>query len=203
MSAKSIKALFWDVGGVLLSNAWDHSERGRAVEQFRLNSNDFEERHKAAVVAFEEGKLTLDEYLDRTVFYTKRDFTRDSFKQFMFSLSQPKPQVLELARDLASRYLMVTINNESRELNEYRIRHFGLAQIFDLFITSCYVGLRKPDVPIYRLALDLLQKSPDECYFIDDRPENIQGAKQAGLHAVLMRDVAQLKKDLQLLGIAA
>jgi putative hydrolase of the HAD superfamily len=202
MPAKSITALFWDVGGVLLTNAWDHNERGRAVEQFRLDKNEFEERHQAAVVVFEQGKMTLDQYLDHTVFYTKRDFTRETFRNFMFSLSQPKPEPLELARNLARRYLMVTINNESRELNEYRIRQFGLVQIFDLFLTSCYVRLRKPDVQIYGLALDLLQKAPDECCFIDDRMENIEGAKQAGLHSVLMGDVTQLKKDLQLLGIA-
>jgi putative hydrolase of the HAD superfamily len=119
----------------------------------------------------------------------------------MFSQSKPKSEVLELARSLAGRYLMGTINNESRELNEYRIKQFGLAQIFDLFVSSCYVGLRKPDERIYRLALDLIQKAPDECCFIDDRPENIEGAAKVGMRTILMRDAVQLKKDLQSLGV--
>lgn len=198
----SIRTLFWDVGGVLLTNAWDHEERDRAVGKFLLQKADFETRHKEAVATFEEGKITLDQYLDRTVFYQPRQFRKDEFKTYMFSLSKPKQEVLELARSLAGKYLMATINNESREMNDYRIKKFGLSQIFDLFVSSCYVGMRKPDKKIYRLALDLIQKAPNECCFIDDRPVNIEGADKVGMRTVLMRDVAQLKKDLQALGVS-
>ncbi len=198
---KPIRTLFWDVGGVLLTNAWDHEERDRAVEKFQLKKTEFETRHKEAVAAFEEGKITLDQYLDRTVFYQPCKFTKEEFKNYMFSLSKPKPEVLEFARSLASRCLMATVNNESRELNEYRIRQFNLTQIFDLFVSSCFVGIRKPDERIYRLALDLIQKAADECCFIDDRPVNIEGAAKVGMRTVLMRDLAQLKKDLQSLGV--
>ena len=200
--AKPIRTLFWDVGGVLLTNAWDHKERDRAVERFQLQKADFETRHKEVVSAFEEGKVTLDQYLDRTVFYQPRKFTKEEFKSYMFSLSKAKPEVLEFARDLAGKCLMATINNESREMNDHRIRQFGLAQIFDLFVSSCYVGMRKPDQKIYRLALDLIQKAPDECCFIDDRPANIEGAAKLGMRTVLMRDPVQLKKDLQGLGVS-
>jgi putative hydrolase of the HAD superfamily len=196
-----IRTLFWDVGGVLLSNAWDHEERGRAVEHFHLEKAEFEAKHKEIFTSFEAGKLTLEQYLDRAVFYQPQRFNKEEFKSFMFSQSKPKPEVLELARSLAGGHLMGTINNESRELNEYRIKQFGLAQIFDLFVSSCYVGLRKPDERIYRLALDLIQKAPDECCFIDDRPENIEGAAKVGIRAILMRDAVQLKKDLQSLGV--
>ena len=199
---KPIRTLFWDVGGVLLSNAWDHEERDRAVERFQLQKADFEARHKEAVSAFEEGKVTLDQYLDRTVFYQPHKFMKEEFKSYMFSLSKPKPEVLELARALAGKCLMATINNESREMNDYRIKQFGLSQIFDLFVSSCYVGMRKPDEKIYRLALDLIQKAPDECCFIDDRPVNIEGAAKVGIRTVLMRDPLQLKKDLQGLGVS-
>jgi putative hydrolase of the HAD superfamily len=199
---KPIRTLFWDVGGVLLTNAWDHEERDRAIERFQLQKTDFETRHKEAVPAFEEGKLTLDQYLERTVFYQPRKFSKDEFKSYMFSLSKPKPEVLEFARNIAGKCIMATINNESREMNDYRIKQFGLTQIFDLFVSSCYVGIRKPDEKIYRLALDLIQKAPDECCFIDDRPANIEGAAKVGLRAVLMRDPAQLKKDLQALGVS-
>jgi putative hydrolase of the HAD superfamily len=199
---KAIRTLFWDVGGVLLTNAWDHEERDRAIERFQLQKADFETRHKEAVPAFEEGKLTLDQYLERTVFYQPRKFSKDEFKSYMFSLSKPKPAVLEFARGVAGKCIMATINNESREMNDYRIKQFGLSQIFDLFVSSCYVGMRKPDEKIYRLALDLIQKAPDECCFIDDRPVNIEGAAKVGMRAILMRDPAQLKKDLQALGVS-
>jgi len=199
---KPIRTLFWDVGGVLLTNAWDHEERQRAVEKFQLQKADFETRHKDAVSGFEEGKISLDQYLDRTVFYQPRKFSTQEFKNYMFSLSKPKPEVLEFARSLAARCLMATINNESREMNDYRIKQFGLSRIFDLFVSSCYVGMRKPDEKIYRLAVDLIQKQPDECCFIDDRPTNIEGAEKIGTRTVLMRDAAQLKKDLQDLGVS-
>jgi putative hydrolase of the HAD superfamily len=199
---KPIRTLFWDVGGVLLTNAWDHEERDRAMERFQLQKADFETRHKEAVPAFEEGKLTLEQYLEQTVFYQPRKFSKDEFKGYMVSLSKPKPEVLEFARNLSSNCLMATINNESREMNDYRIKQFGLSQIFDLFVSSCYVGMRKPDEKIYRLALDLIQKSPDECCFIDDRPANIEGAAKVGMRTILMRDPAQLKKDLQGLGVS-
>jgi putative hydrolase of the HAD superfamily len=197
---KSIRTLFWDVGGVLLTNAWDHEERDRAVEKFQLQKVDFEARHKEVVATFEEGKISLDQYLDRTVFYQARKFSKEEFKTYMFSLSNSKAEVLDFARSLSGKYLMATINNESREMNDYRIKQFGLSELFDLFVSSCYVGMRKPDEKIYRLALDLIQKAPDECCFIDDRPANIDGAAKVGMRTVLMRDPAQLKKDLQALG---
>jgi putative hydrolase of the HAD superfamily len=198
-----IRTLFWDVGGVLLTNAWDHEERGFAVEHFLLNKSEFEARHEAAVPAFEEGKLTLDGYLDRTVFYEPRTFSPREFQQFMFSLSRPKTASLELARALSQEYAMGTINNESRELNQYRLQRFGLSDCFDVFVSSCFVGLRKPDEQIYRLALDLTQHQPEECCFIDDRPANVSAAAKVGLATVLMKDPQQLRRDLQALGVGA
>jgi putative hydrolase of the HAD superfamily len=196
-----IRALFWDVGGVLLTNAWDHEERDQAVERFLLSKSEFDERHKEVVPVFEEGKLTLDEYLDRVVFYQPRTFSKEEFKQFMFSLSRPKSQSLELARALGAKYVMGTINNESRELNQYRIENCGLNHIFDVFVSSCFVGLRKPDERIYRLAMDLTQHTCDQCCFIDDRPVNIEGATKVGMKTVLMKDPQQLRRDLGGLGI--
>jgi len=202
-SVQKIRALFWDVGGVLLTNAWDHEERDQAVERFLLSKTEFEERHKELAPLFEEGKLTFDDYLDRVIFYQPRTFSREEFKQFIFSLSKPKAQSLELARALSAKYFMGTINNESRELNEYRIRNFGLAEYFDVFVSSCYVGLRKPDQRIYKLALELTQHAPQECCFIDDRPPNVEGAAKAGFATVLMKDPQQLRRDLQALGVEA
>ncbi len=196
-----IRALFWDVGGVLLSNAWDHVERDLAITRFLLDKPQFEARHTELVPAFEEGRLSLDDYLERSVFYKARDFSPEEFKQFMFSLSTPKSGVLEIARGLSGKYFMATINNESRELNQYRIETFGLAEYFDVFVSSCFVAMRKPDERIYRLALDLIQRTPEECCFIDDRQCNIEVASKVGMKTVLMKDPAQLREDLKGLGI--
>jgi putative hydrolase of the HAD superfamily len=200
-----IHAIFWDVGGVLLTNAWDHSERAAALERFHLDEKEFHSRHEMVVSSFERGKITLDEYLDRTVFYRDRPFTREEFRDYMFSLSQPMPEVLAFARALAdsSKYFMGTINNESRELNLHRIEKFGLREIFRLFVSSCFVGLRKPESGIYRLAIEITQFNPEECCFIDDRALNLECAAKLGMHTIQMQTLEQLRAELQKLGVEA
>jgi len=198
-----IKALFWDVGGVLLTNAWDRSQREAALEHFKLDEEEFADRHEMVVSSFERGKIGLDDYLERTVFYRNRPFRRDDFKQYMFALSQPDQDALSLARELsaAGKYLMGTINNESRDLNLYRIEKFGLRSIFRLFVSSCFVGLRKPESDIYRMALEVSQQVPEECCFIDDRSINLEAAKRLGMHTIEMDNAAQLREDLKKLGV--
>jgi putative hydrolase of the HAD superfamily len=198
-----ISALFWDVGGVLLSNAWDREQRERALEKFGLDLAEFQDRHEMLVSSFERGKITLDEYLDRTVFYRPRPFTPAAFRDFMFSLSQPDAEALALARELAAsgKCLMSTINNESTELNQYRIQTFDLGDIFTLFVSSCFVGLRKPEEGIYRLGLQLTQKDAGECCFIDDRPLNLESAARLGMQVVHFENAAQLRDDLKKLGV--
>jgi putative hydrolase of the HAD superfamily len=201
-----IRALFWDIGGVLLTNAWDGTERAKAFERFQLDPDEFHSRHEMVVSSFERGKITLDEYLDRTVFYAPRSFTRDAFRQFMFGLSQPlSGDPLPLARALAGsgKYLMATINNESRELNLYRIQKFGLRQIFRVFFSSCFVGLRKPERDIYRIAIETTQFPAEQCCFLDDRAINLEGAAQLGMHTVQVQSLEQMKVELAKLGISA
>jgi putative hydrolase of the HAD superfamily len=199
----AIQAIFWDVGGVLLSNAWDHTQRLAALEHFRLDEEEFHSRHEMVVSSFERGKITLDEYLDRTVFYRNRPFTRDQFRDFMFSLSAPMPEVLTFARALADsgKFFMGTINNESRELNLHRIEKYGLGKIFRLFVSSCFVGLRKPESGIYRLAIEITQISPEECCFIDDRALNLECAAKLGMRTVQMQTLDQLREELEKLGV--
>ncbi len=198
-----IRALFWDVGGVLLTNAWDREQRMRALEHFHLDEEEFHDRHEMVVSSFERGKITLDEYLDRTVFYRSRPFTREAFKEFMFSLSQPMPDVLSFAQSPADseKDVMGTINNESRELNLYRIEKFGLRKIFRIFVSSCFVGFRKPERDIYRLAVELTQIAPEECVFIDDRALNLEQAARLGMKTIEMQTLDQLKKDLEAIGV--
>jgi len=200
-----ISAIFWDLGGVLLTNAWDRTQRERACAEFHLDPIEFGDRHALVDSSFERGKISMDEYLDRTVFYRPRPFPRETFKAFMFSLSQSHPAALELARSLAqtSKYLMGTINNESTELNIYRIQTFDLRAIFSLFVSYCFVGLRKPEQGIYRLALEITQQPPESCCFVDDRALNLECARQLGMHTIEMDTVEQLRQDLQKLGVAA
>lgn len=201
----NITAIFWDVGGVLLTNAWDREQRRRTLEHFGLDEAEFLDRHDMLVSSFERGKITITEYLERTVFYRPRPFTQQDFQGFMFSLSQPLDGTLEIARALAGsgKYLMSTINNESRELNLYRIQTFKLREIFSFFVSSCYVGLRKPEEGIYRLALELTERSPLECCFIDDRPLNLDAASRLGMNVIRKESPEQLEQDLQKLGVAA
>ena len=198
-----IRAIFWDVGGVLLTNAWDHTERAAALKHFHVDEEEFRARHETVVSSFEQGKISLDEYLDRTVFYRDRAFTRDEFRDYMFSLSQPMPDVLAFARALADsgKYFMGTINNESRELNLHRIEKFGLREIFRLFISSCFVGLRKPESGIYRLAIETTQINPEQCCFIDDRALNLECAAKLGMKTIQMQTLDQLRADLGKLGV--
>ena len=200
----TITAIFWDVGGVLLSNAWDREQRQRTLNQFELDEVEFESRHEMLVSSLERGKISLQEYLERTIFYRPRSFTPDAFKAYMFALSQPDTETLQLATELSKscKYLMSTINNESKELNLYRIQTFGLREIFSLFVSSCFVGLRKPEEGIYRLALEITQRTPEQCCFIDDRPLNLDSASRLGMHVIQMESAQQLRQELQKLGVA-
>jgi len=200
----AIRAIFFDVGGVLLTNAWDRAQRIAALEHFHLDEEEFHDRHEMVISSFERGKITLDEYLDRTVFYRTRPFTRDAFRDFMLSLSQPFPEVIEFAQKLSDsgKYFMGTINNESRELNYYRIEKCGLRQIFRLFVSSCFVGFRKPERDIYRLALEMTQIPAQACCFVDDRELNLECAAKLGMQTIEMQSLEQLRDDLGKLGVS-
>lgn len=198
-----ITTLFWDVGGVLATNGWDRDARHAAALHFGLDEAEFQQRHEALVSALETGKMSLDDYLERTVFCHQPSFSREEFKAFLFAQSQPKPDSLALARELSGKYLMATINNEALELNQYRIEQFRLREIFTVFFSSCFVRLRKPDPAIYRLALDVMQKPHEECCFIDDRALNLEAARQAGMRVIRFQDASQLRQELMALGVAA
>jgi putative hydrolase of the HAD superfamily len=198
-----ITTLFWDVGGVMLSNGWDTPERAAAIRKFDLDAADFEARHEVENPAWECGQITLATYLERTVFYKPRTFTPDEFRDFMFARSQDLPEGHIVADEIArsSRYLMAVVNNESLDLNLYRIQKFGLRRSFPTFFSSCFVGARKPDRAIYRIALDVTQSEPGKCLFIDDRAANLETARQMGMHTIQFRDGAQLRRELGEQGI--
>ena len=200
-----ITTLFWDNGGVILTNGWDRGSRKRAVEKFQLDWADFEDRHELMLDAFEKGQITLDEYLRRTVFYRERPFQQEEFKRFMFEQSQPLPASLDFIGKLAGKrkYLMAALNNESLEINEYRIQTFHLRDYFEAFFSSCYLALRKPGAEIYTKALKITQRDPAECILIDDRGLNLECARELGMNTILFQNVAQFRQELNRFGVAA
>jgi putative hydrolase of the HAD superfamily len=198
-----VTTLFWDNGGVILTNGWDRTSRREAVGKFHLDWADFEDRHELMLDAFERGHASLDDYLKRTVFYRERSYSIQEFKDFMFAQSQPFPESLDLLGQLAARnrWLMGALNNESSEINEYRIRTFHLRDYFEAFFSSCYLGLRKPGREIYNLALRITQSAPQECLLIDDRELNLECARELGMNTIQFQNVAQLRDDLARYGI--
>ncbi len=198
-----ISTLLWDVGGVLLSNAWDRDLRQRTIDHFGLDWEQFHERHDLVVNAFETGRITLDNYLACTVFHHPRQFTPEAFKAYMFELSTPLPAGLKILSKLAARgcYRLGALNNESLELNLHRIEQFKLRDYFSVFFSSCFVGLRKPEPEIYRLALNVTQRDASECVFIDDRALNVERARQLGMHGIQYKSPEQLIEDLKLLSV--
>jgi putative hydrolase of the HAD superfamily len=188
---------------VLGTNGWDHHERQAAVERFGLDLEEFESRHEMVATAFELGQLSLDCYLDRTVFYRQRSFTREAFRDFMLQQSQPYSDSIAILRrvNASGSYLLATLNNESFELNNHRIEAFGLRNIFKLFLSSCFLGVLKPDQAFYQLALKLTQQEPGHCVFIDDRALNVECARREGMQTVHFKNAAQLESELRALGV--
>jgi putative hydrolase of the HAD superfamily len=199
-----VSTLFWDHGGVVLTNGWDRVSRRMAIEKFHLDWADFEDRHELMLNAFECGQATLDEYLRRTVFYRERAFTPEEFQKFMYEQSQPLPGMLEFLGRLARtrRYMLAALNNESLEINEYRIHKFHLRDYFQAFFSSCYLGVRKPERGIYSLVLKITQRDPAECVLIDDRGLNLECAREMGMQTIQFQNAEQLRADLAGLGVA-
>ncbi|MEP7327104.1 MAG: HAD family phosphatase [Gemmatimonadota bacterium] len=199
----SITHIFFDVGGVLGTPGWNTRQRALTVARFGLDVPVFEQRHQDVARALEEGRLAFDEYLDHTVFNAPRPFSRDEFRASVHALSRPFPETIALARRLADtgRYRLMTLNNESAELNVYRIWYFGLSDIFSAFFSSCWLGVAKPSRRIYQLALSLSQAEPGQTLFIDDRAENLPPARALGIRALRFVNLGQLSADLAVLGV--
>ncbi len=198
-----ITTLFVDVGGVLLTNGWDHVERKRVAKHFKLDWAEMDERHRLVFETHEEGRLSFEEYLGWVVFYQKRPFTRNQFRDFLFAQSKPFPKMLDLVAQLKKQHglKIVVVSNESREVNGYRIRAFKLDRLVDTFISSCFVQMRKPDVKIFELALDLAQTAPAQAIFLDNTPMFVQIADRLGMQSILHVDYESTRAKLTVLGL--
>jgi putative hydrolase of the HAD superfamily len=201
----AIRTVLWDIGGVLLTNGWDHREREQLFREFGIDKVAFEQRHPEANDQWEKGEISVGQYLDRVLFYEPRDFTPEQFLARMKDQSKwLENSAIEVLRSL-SRSAQVSLgmlNNEARELNDYRIAKFGLRDLFQSFLSSCYVGMRKPDPKMFRLALDVFQTAPEETVFVDDRQGNADAAAALGIHAVTYAGPGQLRQELDRLGVS-
>ena len=199
MEYPKIKTLFLDIGSVLISNGWDRYARQRAVELFQLEPNEFSDRHHIFFETYEAGKLTLAEYLDKVIFYEHRDFTAETFMNFMFQQSVAIEGSIEYFMAIKKKYGLniLALNNEGRELNEHRIKAFRLNELFNLFISSCYVHLRKPDKQIFRMACDVSFTDPEHALFIDDRIIHVQIAGSLGIHGIQFTGLESTKKQME------
>jgi putative hydrolase of the HAD superfamily len=196
--------ILFDVGGVLLTNGWDHGERARVIAQFDLDLAAFEARHMAPYDAWERSVIPLKAYLNATVFYEPRKFSQGEFFAAMCAQSHELPNgALGVLAELAGagKYLVGALNNEARETNEYRFEKFGIRKLMDVSLSSCYLGLRKPELAIYKRALDILGKPAERVLFIDDRQENVTGAEGAGMRAILFTGADALRGELVGLGV--
>lgn len=203
--AAQLRALFLDIGGVLLTNGWDHNIRGLAAGKFGLDIAEMNERHHLTFDTYEEGKLSLDEYLNRVVFYQERPFSKDEFKRFMFAQSQPFPAMIELMGKLKARYglKVASISNEGRELTIYRVQQYRLGSLIDFFVSSCFVHYRKPDEDIYRMALDIAQVRPEQVIYLDDRAMFVEVAQGLGIRGVIHRNYDETRQALEALGLSS
>ena len=206
-----IRVIMFDIGGVLLTNAWDGTQRAAVLAEFGVDPDEFEARHHASVDDLETGRLSLADYLARVVFHVPRSFSPGEFEASMKAQSKELPGMLDFVRALARRagnerrgagdYLLCTLNNESRELNRHRIETFGLRGLFQAFFSSCYLGVAKPDPAIFRAALELTQAEPGECVLVDDREINVEAAQAAGIHAIQHETLAETQEALAQLGM--
>jgi len=198
-----VTTLFLDIGGVVLSNGWGHESRQLAAEKFNLNLSELEDRHHLTFVTYEEGKLTLKEYLNRVVFYQKRTFTHDQFQEFMFDQSTPYTDMIEFIFKLKeqNRLKIAVINNEAHELNEHRIKKFKLNQFVDFYISSCFVHFRKPDADIFRIALDIAQVPAEHVVYIENTEMFVDVARDLGIRSILHTDYKSTRSELSVLGL--
>jgi putative hydrolase of the HAD superfamily len=203
--ATAITCVFLDIGGVLLTNGWDYHARKRAATTFKLELAEMEARHHLTFDTYEEGKLTLEEYLNRVVFHQKRAFTRAEFRRFMFAQSKPYPEMIEMVAQLKVRHglKIAVVSNEGRELNAYRIRKFRLDGFVDFFISSSFVHIRKPDADIFRLALDIALVPARQVVYIEDTPMFVHIAEGLGIRSILHTDYRSTCAKLASLGLPA
>ncbi|HTP86457.1 MAG TPA: HAD family phosphatase [Bryobacteraceae bacterium] len=203
MPPPAVRALFVDIGGVLATNGWDTESREAAVEHFNLDEKLIDSRHRLMFELFETGKISWMQYMERVVFNVPRPFTYDEFTRFVLAHSRPYPDMIDLVRRVKENHKLkvVVVSNEGRELTEYRLKLLDLASVVDVFVCSCFVRLRKPDLDIFRLACDLAQVGPQEVVYLEDRAMFVEVAATLGIRGIVVRGVDNTRAALAALGL--
>ena len=196
-----ITTLFLDIGGVLLTSGWDRNSRRLAATTFNIDHDEMEERHHLTFGLYETGLLSLDEYLNRIVFYKEINFSKEDFKSFMFDQSKPIEGSIEFFKSLKIKHSLrvIAVNNEALELNEFRIKEYKLDQLFDAFVSSCYVHLSKPDVEILHMACGIAHVTPPNILYVDDRPLFVEVARSFGIRGYHFQELEDAKQYIKAL----
>lgn len=204
MAQNRITTIFQDIGGVLLTNGWDHNSRRRAAEKFGFDYEEMNSLHNLTFGTYEEGKISLDEYLRRVVFHKERSFRREEFKAFLFEQSKPYPEMIDFIGELKKRHglSVIAVSNEGLELTLFRNQKFGLHALIDFFLSSCFVGLRKPDKDIYRMALGIAQVTPREVVYIENTPMFVDVAAELGIPGIVHIGLEPTKAALERMGLS-
>lgn len=202
----SFDVMLFDIGGVLLTNGWDHVDRARVLDRFGVDAEEYRERQSLFYEPWDTGRITAAEFFSQTIFHRPRSFTREEFWQAVLDCSQwLEDGALGILEELAAsnRYLVGALNNEPRETNQYRFEHFGLGRWLRVRLSSCYLGLHKPDLAYYRRAIEILGVRPERILFIDDRIANVDAAQQVGIRALHYEGANKLRGELEELGVLA
>ena len=202
----SIRTIFWDIGGVVLTNGWDKGQRSRVLSRLGVNLEAYEEVHERANYYWERGLMTAKEFFAQTVLQANPhlDLTFETlWPQVCAESKVLHAECLDMLSELKEQgsYRLATLNNESRELNEYRLDAFKLRSLFDYFICSGYVHEMKPLPGIFRSAIDVSGFAARTALFIDDKSENCAAAEALGMHVICFKTPRQLCTELAGYGI--
>jgi len=204
--SSSIRTVFWDVGGVILTNGWDLTQRTRVLSRLGVDLEAYEEIHERVNYYWERGLINAEDFFMQTVLRTnpKLNLTFDLlWPQVCAESKVLHAECLDILAELKEqrKFRLATLNNESRELNEHRLNAFKLRSLFDYFICSGYVHEMKPNPGIYRSAIDISGYAPERALFIDDKPENCEAAISLGMQAIWFQSPLQLRQELAQRGI--
>ena len=201
---KSIKVIFFDIGGVLLRI---HPEKmvkkisSITDVAFDVVKNSFpEEAHDA----YERGQMTdYDWYQScKNSLPTKNGLTENQFWDAWSMLLGNETDVLDILIRLKSFYkIWLLSNTNSRHIKNEVECNYKFPNLVDGAIYSSDVGYRKPEKKIYQLACEAAKETPESCVFIDDLKDNITGANQVGLHGIHYKNTLELKEELKVLNI--
>lgn len=199
MSDEKKFLLLLDLGGVILTNGWDRYSRENAIKKFNLDKEEFDELHAAYYDYYESGKLTLEEYLAKTIFYKPRSFSLKDFQDFMFAQSQLYPDMIQFIIDFKRRHQLkvVAASNEGREIAEYRIKNFNLSSFIDSFFISCFLYCQKPTMHFYQIILDVTQVPSEKMIYIDDRKKMVEAASLLKIQGIHHTSLESTKKQLE------